>query len=196
MRSNSAHLTPDGRGDRLTKTISPNPLFSVQVTWPSLPQLGIPSPIKISSFLTTSATHHGPLQAAGFHLKVTNNDGAPPTPDCYQHSTLDCGSSSLITTPTNLVLSRSRIINNTLESVLTFTFSDAAGNASATVLEQVGRGGSKAARLNKDGHLIKDYYDLPQTSALIGAPGHNSFYQTPDFYSFSFLTTTTFSVSP
>jgi hypothetical protein len=75
-------------------------------------------------------------------------------------------------------------------------FSDAAGNTSATVLEQVGRGASKAARLNKDGHLIKDYYDLPQTSALIGAPGHNSFYQTPDFYSFFLLTTTTFSVSP
>lgn len=74
--------------------------------------------------------------------------------------------------------------------------SDAAGNASATVLEQIGRGASKAARLNKDGHLIKDYYDLPQTSALIGAPGHNSFYQTPDFYSFSLLITTTFSVSP
>jgi hypothetical protein len=48
----------------------------------------------------------------------------------------------------------------------------------------LGRGASKAARLNKDGHLIKDYYDLHHTSALIGAPGHNSFYQTPDFYSF------------
>jgi hypothetical protein len=77
-----------------------------------------------------------------------------------------------------------KISNNILESFLTFTFSDAAGNASATVLEKVGRAASKAARLNKDGHLIKDYYDLPQTSALIGAPGHNSFYQTPHFYSF------------
>ena len=179
MRSNSAHLTPDGRGDRLTKTISPNPLFSVQVTWPSLPQLGIPSPIKISSFLTTSAIHHGPLQAAGFHLKVTNNDGAPPTPACYQHSTLDCGSISLTTTPTNLVLSRSRIINNTLESVLTFTFSDAAGNASATVLEQVGRGASKAARLNKDGHLIKDYYDLPKPAPQSALPVIIAFIKRP-----------------
>jgi hypothetical protein len=75
---------------------------------------------------------------------------------------LNGDSSRLTTTPTELDPSRSQISNNTLESFSTFTFSDAAGNASATVLEQVGRGASKAARLNKDGHLIKDYYDLPK----------------------------------
>ena len=162
MRSNSAHLTPDGRGDRLTKTTSSNCFFQFRSHGPVSLNWGYHLQSKISSFSPTLPLTFGPLQAAGFHLKVTNTDAAHPRHDCHQHSTLNRDSSSLTTTPTNLDLSRSRIINNTLESVLTFTFSDAAGNASATVLEQVGRGASKAARLNKDGHLIKDYYDLPK----------------------------------
>jgi hypothetical protein len=48
-------------------------------------------------------------------------------------------------------------------------FSEAAGKASATVLEQRV---SAAKRLNKDGHLITRNYVLP-TPAPVGAPEHN-----------------------
>src|SRR6185369_9059727 len=58
-------------------------------------------------------------------------------------------------------------------------FSDAAGNASATVLEQVGRGAFKAARLNKDGHLIKGYYDLPKPAPQSALPVIIAFIKRP-----------------
>jgi hypothetical protein len=54
-------------------------------------------------------------------------------------------------------------------------FSDAAGRASATILEQEGFG---IKRLNKDGHLITEDSVLP-TTAPGGAPERNRCYQTP-----------------
>jgi hypothetical protein len=52
----------------------------------------------------------------------------------------------------------------------------------------VGRGASKAARLNSDGRLITGYYDLPKTSASLGAPGHNTCYQDARYlFTFSLL---------
>ena len=59
-----------------------------------------------------------------------------------------------------------------------FQFSDAAGKASATVLEQEGFG---TKRLNKDGHLITEDSVLP-TTAPGGAPERNRCYQDARYF--------------
>gem|GEM_PF-2706782 len=53
----------------------------------------------------------------------------------------------------------------------------------------MGRGASKAARLNKDGHLITDYYDLPKPAPHSALPVIIAVIKTPDFYSFFLLIT-------
>jgi hypothetical protein len=67
-----------------------------------------------------------------------------------------------------------------------FTFSDAAGKPSATVLEHMGRGVSKAPRLDKDGHLITGYYDLHKTAPHSALPVIIAVIKTPAFYLLSF----------
>ena len=53
----------------MAQLIEPDTPFSVQVTWPSLPQLGIRSPIKNFLFLTNSATHLWPAASSWLLLE-------------------------------------------------------------------------------------------------------------------------------
>jgi len=63
-------------------------------------------------------------------------------------------------------------------------FSDAAGKPSATILEQRGRGEFKATRLNKAGHLITGYYDLPKPAPHSALPVIIAVINTPAFIPF------------
>ena len=75
-----------------------------------------------------------------------------------------------------------RFIPQFLTRLTSFSFSDVAEGASATVLETRDFG---TKSLNKDGHLITEDSVLP-TTAPGGAPEQNRCYQTPAyFYLFS-----------
>ncbi len=142
------------------------------------PSTGDSNSIKKFLFLTAAATHLWPAaKAAGFRLKATKT--TPHPRHDYHQQSISTVTPILSQRHPHNTEPRPQISNNTLESFITFTFSDAAGNASATVLEQAGRGASKAARLNKDGHLIKDYYDLPKTAPQSALPVIIAFIKRP-----------------